>query len=285
MGARLIDGKAIAAGLRKDLARQVKELAANGVIPGLGVVLVGNDAASKLYVGNKEKACAEIGIRSFHYDLPGTATEKEILALVEQLNKDRNVHGILVQLPLPEGVDERRVIDSVKPEKDADGFHTLNAGRLFTGRKGAVPCTPQGVMKLIDSTGVELKGARAVIVGRSNIVGKPVAMLLMERHATVTICHSRTKALGEITKQADVLVVAVGKAGLVDKSMVKKGAVVIDVGINRLPSGKLAGDCNENVKEVAGYYSPVPGGVGPMTVACLLESTVENARRAAHGQA
>jgi len=284
MGAQLIDGKAIAAELRRGLAKRIKALVAKGITPGLGVVLVGNDPASKIYVGNKEKACAEIGIKSYHHDLPATANEKEILALVDKLNKNPHVHGILVQLPLPDGVDERKVIDSVKPEKDCDGFNTWNAGRLFTGNKGTVPCTPKGIMKLIDSMGIELKGKHAVVIGRSNIVGKPIALLLLERHATVTICHSRTKDLAAHTKQADVLVVAVGKARLVDKNMVRKGALVIDVGINRLENGKLVGDCAEDVREVAGWITPVPGGVGPMTVACLLESTVEAAEGERHGR-
>ena len=275
MAAQLIDGRAMASGLRRELAERVRKLAAKGVKPGLGVILAGNNPASRIYVQKKEEACAEVGIQSVHHDLPATSTEKEILKLVERLNADRTVHGILLQLPLPEGVDERKVIDSIAPEKDVDGFTTGNAGRLFTGKKSVTPCTPKGILKLIDSTGVDLKGKHAVVIGRSNIVGKPVALLLLERHATVTICHSRTKDLGEATRQADVLVVAVGKAGLVDQSMVKRGAVVIDVGMNRLPDGRVVGDCNPDVREAAGWLTPVPGGVGPMTVACLMENTVE----------
>jgi methylenetetrahydrofolate dehydrogenase (NADP+)/methenyltetrahydrofolate cyclohydrolase len=250
-------------------------------VPGLATVLVGDDPASHLYVGNKEKACGEAGIRSFGHRLPGTIAQAELLALVRELGRRADVHGILVQLPLPAGLDARQVLESLPPAKDVDGLHPVSQGRLLAGEPGLRPCTPLGVMRLLDETGVALKGARAVVVGRSVLVGKPVAMLLLERHATVTMCHSRTADLGAEIGRADVVVAATGQAGLVRGAWIRPGAVVIDVGINRGPDGKLCGDVEfAAARERASFITPVPGGVGPMTVAMLLANTVSAAERA-----
>ena len=283
MAAQLIDGKAVAAAVRAEVKDRTAAFSSRtGIRPCLVAVLVGEDPASRIYVRNKGKACTEAGLLSRQIDLPASVSEKELLDLVAELNADDSVHGILVQLPLPDHIDESRVIEAVSPDKDVDGFHPVNAGRLLVGRSGFVPCTPYGIMKLLDHEQVDLKGKHAVVVGRSNIVGKPVAILLLARHATVTICHSRTKDLPGVVRSADVVVAAVGKAGMIRGSWIKPGAVVIDVGINRLPDGKLAGDVAfDEAREVAGRITPVPGGVGPMTIAMLLHNTLEAAVRAA----
>jgi methylenetetrahydrofolate dehydrogenase (NADP+)/methenyltetrahydrofolate cyclohydrolase len=276
MTARLIDGKAIAQKVRDEVKAEVARfVAAHGRPPGLDVVLVGEDAASVVYTRNKEKASNEVGMRGRLHRLSATASEAEVLSLVEQLVADDEVDGILVQLPLPKHIREERILDAVDPKKDVDGFHPQNAGLLSAGRPGLVPCTPRGSMRLLAEAGVELKGARAVVVGRSNIVGKPMAQLLLAQHATVTIAHSRTRDLGALCREADVLIAAVGKAKMIQGDWVKEGAAVIDVGINRNAEGKLVGDVDfEAAKERAGCITPVPGGVGPMTIACLLENTL-----------
>jgi methylenetetrahydrofolate dehydrogenase (NADP+) / methenyltetrahydrofolate cyclohydrolase len=278
---RIIDGNALAGKTRDELRNRVAELRAAGVVPGLAVVLVGDDPASRVYVRNKGRACADVGLHSEQHDLPATATEAEVLERVRQLNSDPRIHAILVQLPLPPQVSAERVLTAVSPEKDADGFHPVNVGLLAAGNPRFVPCTPAGVMRMLDSEGIDPAGRHAVVLGRSNIVGKPMAMLLLQRHATVTICHSRTRDLGTVTRQADILVVAIGRARFLTGDMVKDGAVVIDVGINRLPDGKLAGDADfQSVLGRASRLTPVPGGVGPMTIAMLLENTVLAAERA-----
>ena len=278
MSARIIDGAALARQKLAGLKQAVVALQAKGVTPGLATVQVGDDPASRIYIRNKAKACAEAGVLSVHRDLPVTATEFDILKLLSGLNHDPSVHGIIVQLPLPKHMDARRVSQAIEVKKDVDGFNWRNLGALVEGAPTITPCTPSAVMALIDSAGVVLDGKHAVVVGRSAIVGKPVALLLLARGATVSICHSRTPDLGAMTRQADVLVVATGKAALISANMVKPGATVIDVGINRLPTGKIAGDVSyEEVREVAGAITPVPGGVGPMTVAMLVANTVKAA--------
>jgi methylenetetrahydrofolate dehydrogenase (NADP+)/methenyltetrahydrofolate cyclohydrolase len=286
MPATLIDGKAIAASVRAEVKEKVAEFTARtGIRPGLTVVIVGEDPASQVYVRNKGKASAEAGFQSRQVDLPASTTEGELLDLVARLNADESVHGILVQLPLPDHIDEKKVIEAISPEKDVDGFHPVNAGRLFTGGTSFLPCTPYGILKMLDHQKVELKGRHAVVVGRSNIVGKPVAMLLLSRHATVTICHSRTLDLPSVVRSGDVVVAAVGKAEMIRGSWIKPGAVVIDVGMNRNAAGKLCGDVAfEEAKETAGAITPVPGGVGPMTIAMLLQNTYEAALRQATGR-
>lgn len=281
MTARIIDGKGIAAEIRNDLKAQVAELTAKGKTPGLVVILVGDDPASTVYVRNKERSSKEIGINSTVHRLPAETTREELLGLIEKLNNDDTVHGILVQLPLPSHLDEEEVINTISPKKDVDGFHPINAGKLLIGDEDAfVACTPAGVLELVKRTGVPIKGQNVVIVGRSNIVGKPAAVLFLREHATVTVCHSRTKDVAEECRRADILVAAVGRPEMIKKDWVKPGAVVIDVGINRV-DGKLVGDVDfEGVKEVAGAITPVPGGVGPMTIAMLLKATVESASRA-----
>ncbi len=281
MPAQLIDGKALAQEIRQGIAQDIEALVGQtGVRPGLAVVLVGDDPASAVYVRNKKKACDTAGLYVDDHTLPATTTQEELLKLINQLNADPKIHGILVQLPLPSQIDSQTVLNAVLPEKDADGFHPYNIGRLVAGDPLFVPCTPKGVIRMIESTGQTIEGKRAVVLGRSNIVGKPVAMLLMHRHATVTICHSRTQDLPEMCREADILVAAIGKAQFVKADMVKPGAVVIDVGINRLGDGRLVGDVDfEPVKERAGWLSPVPGGVGPMTIAMLLANTFEAAKR------
>jgi methylenetetrahydrofolate dehydrogenase (NADP+)/methenyltetrahydrofolate cyclohydrolase len=279
--ALIIDGKAIAAQVRGEVARAVKELAATGLVPGLTVVRVGDDSASAVYVRGKRKDSEEVGFRSVEHHLPATATQAEILALVAKLNADPLVHGILVQLPLPKGVDERAVLEAIDPRKDADGFHPYNVGALSLGIPGPRACTPAGVMRLLREAGCDPKGKRALVVGRSNIVGKPMAMMLLEAHATVTIAHSRTTDLPGEVGRADILVAAIGKAELVKGTWVKEGAVVIDVGMNRL-EGKLVGDVEfAPAAARARAITPVPGGVGPMTRAMLLVNTLELARAAA----
>lgn len=286
MSARLIDGKAIAAAVRAQVKERVAEFTARtGVRPGLTVVLVGEDPASQVYVRNKGKAASEAGLLSHQIDLPASTPERDLLDLVARLNADDAVHGILVQLPLPEQIDEAKVIEAIDPRKDVDGLHPMNAGRLFTGSTAFIPCTPYGILTMLDREKVELKGKHAVVVGRSNLVGKPVAMLLLSRHATVTICHSRTVDLPSVVRSGDVVVAAVGRAEMLRGSWIKPGAVVVDVGINRNAEGKLCGDVAfDEAKEVAGLITPVPGGVGPMTIAMLLQNTYEAASRRASGR-
>jgi methylenetetrahydrofolate dehydrogenase (NADP+) / methenyltetrahydrofolate cyclohydrolase len=276
----IIDGKAIAAKVRAEVAQQVREIEARaGVKPGLALIRVGNDPASEVYVRGKVKACQETGMAGFEHILPETTSEAELLALVRKLNVDPNVHGVLVQLPLPKQIDPEAVLDLLAPQKDVDGFGPHSAGALFTGRKGLRPCTPVGILRLLDEAQTPLQGARALVVGRSNIVGKPVAMLLLERHATVTLAHSRTAALAEEVARADVLVAAVGKAEMIKGDWVKPGATVIDVGMNRNAAGKLCGDVEfARAAERARAITPVPGGVGPMTIAYLLSNTIQAAR-------
>jgi methylenetetrahydrofolate dehydrogenase (NADP+)/methenyltetrahydrofolate cyclohydrolase len=285
MAAHLIDGKAIGAAVRAEIRDRVEEFSARTEIkPNLVTVLVGDDPASRIYVRNKGKACHEAGMLSQQIDLPATLPENDLLALVAELNADPAVHGILVQLPLPDHINESRIIEAISPDKDVDGFHPVNAGRLLSGGPCFVPCTPLGIMKMLDHESVSLKGKHAVVVGRSNIVGKPVALLLLARHATVTICHSRTKDLPAVVRSADVVVAAVGRAQMIRGDWLSPGAVVIDVGINRLPDGKLVGDVAfEEAKEVAGKITPVPGGVGPMTITMLLHNTLEAADRQSRG--
>ncbi len=279
--AKTIDGKAVAAAVRSEVRERATRLRERGVEPGLATVLVGDDAASAVYVGMKEKACAEVGIRSFGHRLPASVAQDELLGLVAQLGRDERVHGILVQLPLPAALSTDAVIEAIVPAKDVDGLHPVSQGRLMAGRPGLRPCTPVGVMRLIDETGVTLRGAHAVVVGRSVLVGKPMALLLLERHATVTMCHSRTRDLGEEIGRADVVVAAAGQAGLVRGAWIKPGAVVIDVGTNRGPDKKLVGDVEfAAAAERAAFITPVPGGVGPMTVAMLLANTVTAAEAA-----
>jgi methylenetetrahydrofolate dehydrogenase (NADP+)/methenyltetrahydrofolate cyclohydrolase len=278
MPAKLIDGKALAAMLRASLKNSVSSLLARGVQPGLCAVLVGDDPASRVYVRNKIRACEEAGIRSVHRELTAGISEGELLDCIAELNSDRSIHGIVVQLPLPRPLDADRILAAISPRKDVDGFHAENLGALVQGRPGFVPGTPSGIMRLLEHAAVPLAGRHAVIVGRSTIVGKPMALLLLQKDATVTICHSKTADLASLTRQADILVAAVGKARMVTAPMVKPGACVIDVGINRLADGRLAGDVDfAGVKEVAGAITPVPGGVGPMTVAMLMANTVRAA--------
>src|SRR6185436_16485443 len=280
MTARILDGKSLAAATRAALKEKVDALVQRGVTPGLTVMIAGDDPASKVYVRNKTVAAREIGVRSELVELPGSVSERELLDRVAKLNADPAVHGILVQLPLPKHIDSARMLESIAPAKDVDGFHEANLGALMAGRPTVVPCTPVGCMRLIEHAGVQIAGQHAVVVGRSNIVGKPVAHLLLQKDATVTICHSKSKDLASLCRSADILVAAVGRAKLVTAEMVKPGACVIDVGINRLPDGKLAGDVDyEGVKNVAGWITPVPGGVGPMTIAMLLENCLSAAAR------
>ena len=273
MKAQLIDGKLISAEIKAEAAEEAAALKAQGIEPCLAVVLVGDNSASKVYVSNKEKACAAVGIRSVSHVLPETTTEEELLKLIDELNKDANVHGILVQMPVPKHIDDRKVIMAISPDKDVDCFHPVNVGYLHTGAKGFLPCTPAGIIELIKRSGHSIAGKNCVVIGRSNIVGKPVAMLLMQENGTVTICHSKTKDLAGICRGADIIVSATGKVNTVTADMVKEGAIIIDVGMNRNAEGKLCGDVDfENVKEVAGAITPVPGGVGPMTIAMLMKN-------------
>ena len=277
--AKRIDGKAVAASVRAQVAEEVKELAGKGVVPGLAVVIVGDDPASRTYVNNKKKACAEAGIYSEEYALPATATQEELLALVHKLNNKKDINGILVQSPLPKGLDEEAVVEEISPEKDVDAFHPSNVGRIMIGNFHFLPCTPAGVIELLKSEQIEIQGKNCVVIGRSNIVGKPMAMLLLHNNGTVTICHSKTKDLAEVCSKADILVAAVGKPKFVTADMVKPGAVVIDVGMDRDENGKLCGDVDyDAVEKVASYITPVPGGVGPMTIAMLLKNTITAAK-------
>lgn len=278
--AQIIDGKAISAKVKEQVRLETQQLwEKHGIQPGLAVVIVGNDPASRVYVNNKKKACEAVGFQSFEYALPEETTQEELLELVETLNKERNVNGILVQLPVPKQIDDKAIINAIAPEKDVDAFHPANVGKIMIGEYAFLPCTPAGVMELIDSTGVGISGKRCVVIGRSNIVGKPMAMLLLHRSGTVTICHSRTQDLPSITREADILVAAVGKADFVTADMVKEGAVVIDVGMNRRENGKLCGDVDfAAVEPKASFITPVPGGVGPMTIAMLMKNTLTAAK-------
>lgn len=274
-----INGKEIAAAVRQEVRTQVAEMTQQGHTPGLAVILVGDDPASRVYVNNKEKACAEAGIHSEKFCLPADTTQEQLLALVEDLNGRNDIHGILCQLPLPKHLDDKAVIAAISPEKDVDAFHAANVGKIMIGDYTFLPCTPAGVMELLHRSHISVEGKHCVVIGRSNIVGKPMAMLLLHENATVTVCHSRTKDLSALCRQADVLVAAVGRAGFVTPDMVKPGAVVVDVGINRNADGKLCGDVTPAVDEVAGYITPVPGGVGPMTIAMLLKNTITAAKQ------
>ena len=281
MAATMIDGRAVAKAFKEEIAEKTAQMIAGGIQPHLAVVLVGENPASQVYVRNKENGCIKAGIRSTVIRLDEGCTQEELEKTVTSLNEDASVHGILVQLPLPRHLDEARVLRLIDPDKDVDGFHAMNSGRLMNGQPGFVPCTPLGVMKLLESYGIDPAGKHAVVIGRSNIVGKPMAMLLLQANATVTVCHSRTQNLKEITKQADILVAAVGHANFVTADMVKPGAAVIDVGINRV-DGKIVGDVDyDAVSEVAGYITPVPGGVGQMTIAMLLSNTLDAAAKRA----
>ncbi|MFP4974833.1 bifunctional methylenetetrahydrofolate dehydrogenase/methenyltetrahydrofolate cyclohydrolase FolD [Paenibacillus sp. CN-4] len=280
MTAALISGKQVSEEIRAAIAVEVAELTRRGATPGLAVVLVGEDPASQVYVRNKEKACQDLGLYSEVHRLAAETTQEELLALVHRLNGDASIDGILVQLPLPKHINEKAVIDAIAAEKDVDGFHPVNVGNLMIGDDSLLPCTPAGVIELIKRTGIDMAGKHAVVIGRSNIVGKPVSLLLQREHATVTMCHSRTANMAELARQADILVVAIGRANFIDASYVKPGAVVIDVGMNRLDNGKLAGDVDfESAREVAGYITPVPGGVGPMTITMLIKNTLTAAKR------
>lgn len=275
----LIDGRHVASVLRQDIKEEVTALKDKGIIPGLAVVIVGEDPASQSYVKNKQKTCEKLGMYSEKYELPAATSQEDLLTLVDKLNKDSKIHGILVQMPLPKHMDEKAVIDAIRPEKDVDGFHPINVGKLSIGSDCLKPCTPYGVIKLLDHYKIDVEGKHAVILGRSNIVGKPVSMMLLQKNATVTICHSRTKDLKSELLKADILVVAIGKAHFVTMDMVKEGAVVIDVGINRGETG-LVGDVDfDNVSQVASAITPVPGGVGPMTITMLMNNTLEACKK------
>lgn len=275
----IIDGKAVSAQVKERIRKEAAELKKQGIEVGLAVVIVGEDPASKVYVRNKKKACEEVGFNSYEYALPEETTEQELLDLVNKLNADEKVNGILVQLPLPKHLDDKVIINNILPEKDVDAFHPVNVGKIMIGDYSFLPCTPAGVMELIASTGTEVAGKECVVIGRSNIVGKPQAMLLLHKNGTVTICHSKTKNLKEVASRADILVAAVGRAKIITKDYIKEGAVVIDVGMNRDENGKLCGDVDfEDCKDKAGYITPVPGGVGPMTIAMLMQNTLTAAK-------
>lgn len=273
--AKIINGKAVAQKVKIDVAEEVNKLRKNGVIIGLAVIIVGDNQASRIYVNNKKKACAEVSIHSKEYALPETTSQSELIELISNLNNDDSINGILVQLPLPKHIDEKAVIEAIDPLKDVDAFHEINVGKIMIGDYSLLPCTPAGIIELLDSQNIEIEGKHCVIVGRSNIVGKPMAMLLLHRNGTVTICHSKTKNLKEICLNADILIAAVGKAKFITSDMIKKDAVVIDVGMNRDENGKLCGDVDfDNVEKIVSYITPVPGGVGPMTIAMLMKNTV-----------
>jgi methylenetetrahydrofolate dehydrogenase (NADP+) / methenyltetrahydrofolate cyclohydrolase len=283
MTARIIDGKALSKRLREGFHPRVGKLVAQGMRPGLAVILLGDNPASKVYVGNKIKACEECGVTSFHHALPADTGEAEVLSLIGELNTDPQVHGILVQLPLPEHIDVRHVLEAISVDKDVDGFHLYNVGGLVVGKTIFPPCTPYGVQLLLETTGTLVAGKNVVVVGASNIVGKPIALMLLQKEATVTICHAKTRDLAQYTILADILIVAAGKPGLIVPQMVKHGAIVIDVGINRLPDGRIVGDVDfDGIVAKASWITPVPGGVGPMTVTMLIENTLRSAERALH---
>lgn len=273
-----MDGKALSAKIRGQILAETEELKANGVVPGLAVILVGDDQASQIYVRNKEKACTECGFYSEKHILPATATQDELLELIDTLNKNPKISGILCQLPLPKQISEDAVIAAIDPKKDVDAFNTSNVGKIMTGDYDFLPCTPAGVMELLEEYNINVEGKQCVVVGRSNIVGKPMSMLLLHKNGTVTICHSKTNNLTEICKSADILVAAVGKANFITADMVKEGAVVIDVGMNRNEEGKVCGDVSSDVMEKASYMTPVPGGVGPMTITMLMKNTIKAAK-------
>ncbi len=280
MSSKIIDGKKISEELRLSIAEAVKNRKEGTRVPGLAVIIVGDNPASRIYVNNKKKACESCGFYSVEYALDENADEKELLELIEKLNNDDNIDGILCQLPLPKQIDENKVIDAICPEKDVDGFSPVNTGNLLSGKPCFAPCTPAGVVEMLKYEGIEIAGKHCVIVGRSNIVGKPAALLMLQENATVTICHSRTKNLAEEVKRADIVIAAIGKAGFITADMVKEGAVVVDVGINRLENGKVTGDVDfEAVAEKASYITPVPGGVGPMTITMLMKNTLESWNR------
>ena len=278
--AQIISGKVISAAVKERIVAEVQELKAKGVTPGLAVIIVGNDPASQVYVGSKERTCIELGMYSEKYELPENTTNEELLALVNRLNSDDRIHGILCQLPLPKHLDEKAVIDAIVPEKDVDAFHVQNVGKIMLGDYDFLPCTPAGIMEMLKHSNIDPEGKHCVVIGRSNIVGKPMAMLMLHANATVTICHSRTQNLKEICREADILVAAVGRAKFVTADMVKPDAVVIDVGMNRDENGKLCDDVDyRNVEPLCSYITPVPGGVGPMTIAMLMQNTLTSAKR------
>jgi methylenetetrahydrofolate dehydrogenase (NADP+)/methenyltetrahydrofolate cyclohydrolase len=278
--AEIINGKLVSAEVRKSIKEEVEAFKTEtGVTPGLAVILVGNDPASAVYVRNKHKGCLEVGMNSFEITMPEDTTEETLLKKIDELNCDSNVHGILVQLPLPKHISEDKVINRISPDKDVDAFHPENVGKIMTGKYSFLPCTPAGIMKLLHFYNVDISGKECVVIGRSNIVGKPMALLLLAENGTVTVCHSRTKDLSEVTRRADILVVAIGRANFVTADMVKEGAVIIDVGINRMPDGKLAGDVDfASVEPISSKITPVPGGVGPMTITMLLKNTLTAAK-------
>lgn len=278
MSAVRMDGKALSAKVRSSILAETEELKKKGVTPGLAVIIVGNDPASEIYVRNKEKACAECGFYSEKYALPAETSQEELLGLIDQLNHSPQISGILCQLPVPDHISEEAVINAIDPKKDVDAFHPVNVGKIMVGNFDFVPCTPAGVMELLDEYQIDIKGKECVVVGRSNIVGKPMSTLLLHRHGTVTMCHSRTQHLDEVCRRADILVAAVGKAGFITPDMVKDGAVVIDVGINRNAEGKVCGDVDPAVMEKASYMTPVPGGAGPMTITMLMKNTLKAAK-------
>lgn len=278
MSAVRMDGKALSAKVRSSILAETEELKKKGITPGLAVIIVGNDPASEIYVRNKEKACAECGFYSEKYALPAETSQDELLGLIDQLNHSPQISGILCQLPVPDHISEEAVINAIDPKKDVDAFHPVNVGKIMVGNFDFVPCTPAGVMELLDEYQIDIKGKECVVVGRSNIVGKPMSMLLLHRHGTVTMCHSRTQHLDEVCRRADILVAAVGKAGFITPDMVKDGAVVIDVGINRNAEGKVCGDVDAAVMEKASYMTPVPGGAGPMTITMLMKNTLKAAK-------
>jgi methylenetetrahydrofolate dehydrogenase (NADP+) / methenyltetrahydrofolate cyclohydrolase len=279
MCAKIIDGKEIAKRKKEEIAQEVQKLKEAGITPGLAVVLAGDNQASRTYVNSKEKTCKQLGMHSVKIEYPATVTEDELLRKIDELNQDHDIHGILVQLPLPEHISETKVIETISPEKDVDGFHPVNVGRMMTGQDAFLSCTPYGIMVMLKESGIELEGKHAVVVGRSNIVGKPIGQMLLNENATVTYCHSRTKDLENYSKNADILIAAVGREAFITKSHVKPGAVVIDVGINRNAQGKLCGDvAYEEVKEEVSYITPVPGGVGPMTITMLMYNTLKSAK-------
>ena len=278
--AKILSGKTVSQRVQEEMRKEIESLNEKGINPGLAVIIVGDDPASQVYVGRKEAMCKELGMYSEKYELSKETTMEELVALVERLNKDDKINGILCQLPLPSHLDEKAVINTIVPEKDVDAFHPVNVGKIMIGDYDFVPCTPAGIMELIKESGIEPEGKNCVVIGRSNIVGKPMAMLMLHKNGTVTICHSKTKDLKEITKEADILVAAVGRANFVTADMVKEGAVVIDVGMNRNSDGKLCGDVDfENVEKIAGAITPVPGGVGPMTISMLMKNTITAAKK------
>lgn len=280
MAAKLIDGKAVSQKIKMQVKTRVEKLAQQGIVPGLAVVLVGEDSASLTYVKNKKKTCESLGMRSDLHQFPDTLTEQELLAKIDELNSDPGIHGILVQLPLPQQIDEFKVITAISPEKDVDGFHPISVGNMMIGKDAFLPCTPHGIMELLAHYGIDPAGKHAVVIGRSNIVGKPIGQLLLQKDATVTYCHSKTKDLANFTAQADILIAAIGRAKFIDRTFIKPGAVIIDVGMNRDENGKLCGDVDfEDVQETASFVTPVPGGVGPMTIAMLMENTLESAEK------